>query len=118
PALSLTVDTSSLTAISNDFGYETVFSRQLKGIGRQGDVLVGLSTSGNSRNVVNAFALARTMGVRTVGLTGQHGGAMAELSDILIAVPDARTNHIQEAHITIGHLICAIVETTLYPNNA
>lgn len=115
-ALSLTVDTSALTAIGNDYGYETVFSRQLRGIGREGDVLVGLSTSGNSANIVRAFESARAMGIRTVALTGRGGGAMAPLSDVLIAVPDVRTNHIQEAHITIGHLICAIVEAALCSN--
>ncbi len=113
PALSLTVDTSALTAIGNDYGYEKVFSRQLRGIGQSGDVLLGMSTSGNSANVVDAFGVAREMGIRTIGLTGQSGGRMAELSDILIAVPHGRTNHIQEAHIAIGHVICAIVEESL-----
>lgn len=112
-ALSLTVDTSALTAIGNDSGYDQVFSRQLRGIGRAGDVLVGLSTSGNSANVVAAFEAARGMGIATIGLTGAGGGAMAALSDLLIAVPDTRTNHIQEAHIAIGHLICQITEETL-----
>lgn len=113
PALSLTVDTSALTAIGNDYGYENVFSRQLRGIGRPGDVLVGLSTSGNSANVVKAFEAAREMGIVTIGLTGEGGGKMAALSDVLVAVPHKQTNHIQEAHITLGHLICALVETTL-----
>lgn len=113
PALSLTVDTSALTAIGNDYGYEQVFARQLRGIGRRGDVLVGLSTSGNSANVVKAFEAARELGIITVGLTGEGGGKMAALSDILVAVPHKQANHIQEAHITLGHLICALVETTL-----
>lgn len=113
PALSLTVDTSALTAIGNDYGYENVFSRQLRGIGQAGDVLVGMSTSGNSRNVVQAFEVARQMGILTIGLTGDKGGQMEPLSDILIAVPHGQTNHIQEAHIAVGHLICAIVEKTL-----
>lgn len=112
-ALSLTVDTSALTAIGNDYGYDKVFSRQLRGIARAGDVLIGLSTSGNSANVIDAFKVARDMGVRTVGLTGAGGGAMADLSDVLMAVPHSKTNHIQEAHIAIGHLICAIIETEL-----
>ncbi|MDQ0512551.1 D-sedoheptulose-7-phosphate isomerase [Ancylobacter amanitiformis] len=112
-ALSLTVDTSALTAIGNDYGYENVFSRQLRGIGRAGDVLVGMSTSGNSANVVRAFEAAREMGIVTMGLTGEGGGAMAALSDVLIAVPHKQTNHIQEAHITLGHLICALVESAL-----
>lgn len=113
PALSLTVDTSALTAIGNDYGYENVFARQLRGIGQRGDVLLGMSTSGNSRNVVKAFEVAREMGIVTIGLTGEKAGLMEPLSDVLIAVPHDQTNHIQEAHITVGHLICAIVERTL-----
>lgn len=113
PALSLTVDTSALTAIGNDYGYENVFARQLRGIGVAGDVLVGISTSGNSKNVIKAFEAARDIGIVTIGLTGAGGGAMAALSDILIAVPHESTNHIQEAHIVIGHLVCAMVEGRL-----
>jgi D-sedoheptulose 7-phosphate isomerase len=113
PSLSLTVDTSALTAIGNDYGFDNVFARQLRGIGATGDVLVGMSTSGNSANVVKAFEAAREMGIATVGLTGAGGGKMAVLSDILIAVPHNQTNHIQEAHIAIGHMICAIVERDL-----
>lgn len=113
PALSLTVDTSALTAIGNDYGYENVFSRQLRGIGNPGDVLVGMSTSGNSVNVVKAFEVARELGIRTIALTGQGGGAMGELADVLIAIEHKQTNHIQEAHIVVGHLICAIVEADL-----
>lgn len=112
-AVSLTVDTSALTAIGNDYGFENVFSRQLRGIGMSGDVLFGLSTSGNSANVVKAFEVARSMGITTIGLTGAGGGKMAELSDVLIAVPHKQTNHIQEAHIAIGHIICAMVEDNL-----
>ena len=113
PALSLTVDSSALTAIANDYGYDKVFSRQLRGIGLAGDVLVGISTSGNSSNVLAAFEAAREMNVSTIGLTGAGGGRMAQVSDLLIAVPHERTNHIQEAHIAIGHLICAITDSTL-----
>jgi D-sedoheptulose 7-phosphate isomerase len=112
-AVSLTVDTSALTAIGNDYGFENVFSRQLRGIGMAGDVLLGMSTSGNSENVVKAFDVARSMGITTIGLTGAGGGKMAELSDVLIAVPHKQTNHIQEAHIAIGHMICAMVEDNL-----
>lgn len=112
-AVSLTVDTSALTAIGNDYGYEKVFSRQLRGLAQQGDVLVGLSTSGNSPNVVGAFEAARAMGVKTIALTGYDGGRMGPLSDLLIAVSDDRTNHIQEAHIVIGHMICAFTEAAL-----
>ncbi|WP_246739705.1 D-sedoheptulose 7-phosphate isomerase [Martelella sp. HB161492] len=113
PALSLTVDTSALTAIGNDYGYEKVFSRQLRGIAQKGDVLFGLSTSGNSKNVVEAFAVAKSLGVSTIALTGAKGGKMAEGADVLLAVPHDKTNHIQEAHIAVGHLICAFVEAAL-----
>jgi len=113
PALSLTVDTSALTAIGNDYGYENVFSRQLRGIGKKGDVLVGLSTSGNSPNVLRAFETARAMGILTIGFTVERGGKMEKLSDILLAVPHTQTNHIQEAHIVLGHLVCGLVEATL-----
>ncbi|MCD1636965.1 D-sedoheptulose 7-phosphate isomerase [Martelella mediterranea] len=113
PALSLTVDTSALTAIGNDYGFDKVFSRQLRGIAQKGDVVFGLSTSGNSTNVIEAFNLARSLGLSTIGLTGQGGGKMKEISDVLIAVPHGQTNHIQEVHIAIGHLICAFVEAEL-----
>ena len=112
-AVSLTVDTSALTAIGNDYGFADVFSRQLRGIGVAGDVILGMSTSGNSENVVRAFEAAHSMGITTIGLTGAGGGKMAALSDILIAVPHQQTNHIQEAHIAIGHMICAMVEDNL-----
>ncbi|MCE2749713.1 MAG: SIS domain-containing protein [Rhodobacter sp.] len=112
-AVSLTVDTSALTAIGNDYGFADVFSRQLRGIGVAGDVILGMSTSGNSENVVRAFEAAHSLGITTIGLTGAGGGKMAALSDILIAVPHRQTNHIQEAHIAIGHMICAMVEDNL-----
>jgi D-sedoheptulose 7-phosphate isomerase len=112
-AVSLTVDTSALTAIGNDYGFADVFSRQLRGIGVAGDVILGMSTSGNSENVVRAFEAAHSLGITTIGLTGAGGGKMAALSDILLAVPHRQTNHIQEAHIAIGHMICAMVEDNL-----
>jgi len=114
PAIALTVDTSALTAIGNDYGYDEVFARQLSGIGTLGDVLIGLSTSGNSKNVINSFETARRMGIHTVGLTGMNIGALDELSDYMIKAPSDKTNHIQECHITIGHLICAIIEDALF----
>jgi D-sedoheptulose 7-phosphate isomerase len=113
PALALTVDTSALTAIANDYGYDEVFARQLRGIGRRGDVLVGLSTSGNSANVVRAFEAARDLGVVTLALTGDPGGRMAEIADHVIRAPAARTNSIQEMHIVIGHMLCGFVEEAL-----
>lgn len=112
-ALSLTVDTSNITAIGNDYGYDDIFRRQLEGLGRKGDVLIGLSTSGNSKNVVLAFELAREMGITAVALTGEGGGKMKELADICIAVPSKETNHIQEMHITVGHILCGLVEKAL-----
>ncbi|MGE0054379.1 MAG: SIS domain-containing protein [Hyphomicrobium sp.] len=113
PALSLTVDTSALTAIGNDYGFENVFSRQLQGIAVAGDVLFGMSTSGSSANVVKAFEVARNLGIFTIGLTGDGGGKMSLSANLLIAVPETKTNHIQEAHITIGHMICAMVEDAI-----
>jgi D-sedoheptulose 7-phosphate isomerase len=114
PALALTVDTSVLTAVGNDYGYAEVFERQVRGLGRPGDVLVGLSTSGNSENVLRAFAAARELGLRSVGLTGQGGGRMADAADLCIRVPSSRTNEIQEMHIAIGHLLCEMVETAMF----
>lgn len=110
PALSLTVDTSALTAIGNDYGYAEVFARQLRGIGSKGDVLVGLSTSGNSENVVRAVMAAKEMGIQTIALTGQGGGKLAAAADLCIPVPSDKTNEIQEMHIAIGHLVCGLVE--------
>lgn len=112
-ALALTVDTSALTAIGNDYGYDQVFARQLRGIGRRGDVLVGLSTSGSSRNVVLAFDAAREMGITTIAMTGAKESPMSELADLALKVPATRTNRIQEMHIATGHIICGIVEAAL-----
>ncbi len=113
PAIALTVDTSALTAIANDYSFDEVFARQLGGLGQAGDVLVALSTSGNSRNVLRAIEVARTKGIKTIGLTGQSGGLMRQLCDICICVPSDRTNHIQEMHIAVGHMICGAVEREL-----
>lgn len=109
-SLALTVDTSALTAIGNDYGYADIFSRQLRGIGRKGDVLIGLSTSGNSENVLRAFAVAKDLGIATIGLTGATGGKFKDVCDTLICVPADETNHIQEMHIAIGHYLCGFVE--------
>jgi D-sedoheptulose 7-phosphate isomerase len=114
-AMALTVDTSALTAIGNDYGYDQVFARQLSGIGRTGDVLVGLSTSGNSANIVNAFHKANSIGILTVAMTGNRESALSKLADITIFAPSGETNHIQECHITIGHLVCKIVEEKMFP---
>lgn len=112
-ALALTVDTSALTAIANDYSFDDVFARQVRGIGQANDVLIAISTSGNSRNVLRAIEAAREKGIGTIGLTGQSGGPMRQLCDICICVPSDRTNHIQEMHIAIGHMICGEVERRL-----
>lgn len=114
-SVALTVDTSILTAVGNDYGYDEVFRRQVEGIGKAGDILIGLSTSGNSRNVLLAFEKASSMGITTVALTGASGGKMKEAADIALAVPAGITNHIQEMHITCGHLICELTEKMLFP---
>jgi len=110
PAMALTVDTSALTAIANDYHYDQVFSRQLGGIGRAGDILIALSTSGDSANVLYALEKAREIGISSIGLTGNTGGEMKSICDICICAPSAETNHIQEMHIAIGHMICGIIE--------
>ena len=114
PAEALHCNTSYLTAVSNDFDYEIVYSRLISGIGRRGDVLIGLSTSGNSANIVKAFEVCRAKGITTVALTGEGGGAMAPLADLLLAVPSTDTPRVQEAHITLGHLLCELVEAAIF----
>ena len=114
PAIALTTDTSLLTAVSNDFGFEHVFARQVEALGREGDVLIGISTSGNSANVVKAFERARSTRIRTIALTGATGGALAALADIEINVPSSETSHVQEAHIAVGQLIAFLVEDELF----
>lgn len=111
--LALSTDSSALTCIANDYGFEHVFTRQLQALARAGDCLVGISTSGNSPNVVNAFNHARQGGIATIGLLGRDGGALAELSDIAIIVPSHVTARIQEAHIMIGHTWCGMAEAAL-----
>jgi D-inositol-3-phosphate glycosyltransferase len=111
--VALTADTSVLTAWSNDVGYAEVCARQVEGLGRRGDVLVGLSTSGRSRNVVRAFEVARAMGLRTVALLGGDGGAIAPMADVAITVPSADTQHIQEVHLVVVHLLCELIEARL-----
>jgi phosphoheptose isomerase len=114
-AIALTTDSSILTASANDFGYAGVFERQVQALGKPGDVVVGISTSGGSENVVRALCYAARNGMRTIGLTGAAGGRVAETSDIAIRVPSACVQHIQESHITIGHILCDLVERTLFP---
>jgi len=112
------VNTSSLTAIGNDYGFEEIFARQLEGAARPGDVAVGLSTSGNSANVLRALERARSLGLATVGFTGRSGGRMAPLCDLWLAVDSADTPRIQEGHILAGHLVCEMVERTLFGGEA
>lgn len=113
-AEALHCNTSYLTAVGNDYGYEFIFSRLLAGTGHAGDVLVGISTSGNSQNIVKAFEKAREMGIKTVALTGRGGGKMKELADLCLNVPSTDTPRIQESHIMIGHIICELIETDLF----
>ncbi len=113
PAVALSENTSALTAIANDYGFEQVFSRQLQALGVPGDVAFGISTSGNSPNVIEALATARKMGLHTIGLTGASGGKMRGMVDTLIAVPSTETPRIQECHILVGHALCDAVEQAM-----
>ena len=118
PAIALTTDTSLLTAWINDVDFESVFARQVEGLGQPGDVLVAISTSGDSPNVINAVSQARRQQMQVIVLTGQSGGRLiqeAEEGDVAIQVPSTDTQHIQEGHITVGHILCALVETALFP---
>ena len=114
PAISLTTDTSMLTAIGNDYGYKHLFRRQLEANGEKGDVFIGISTSGNSENIICALKETKKLGMKSIGLTGCDGGGMFELCDICIKVPSSSTPRIQEGHITIGHIICEAVELALF----
>ncbi|HWB93195.1 MAG TPA: SIS domain-containing protein [Puia sp.] len=110
PSEALHCNTSYLTAVANDFSYELIYSRLIKGIGKPQDILVGMTTSGNSVNIVKAFETAREKGITTIGMTGEGGGKLKELSDYLIAIPSRNTPRIQEAHMLLGHIICQLVE--------
>jgi D-sedoheptulose 7-phosphate isomerase len=109
-AVALTTDTSILTAIGNDYSYDNVFERQVEALGMPGDVLLAISTSGNSRNCVKALALAKKMGLHTIALTGNRGGAMAEIAEINVIIPSDVTMNIQEAHLMLEHIFCMVVE--------
>jgi D-sedoheptulose 7-phosphate isomerase len=113
-AIALTTDTSMLTAGANDIGYDNVFAREVEALGRPGDVLIGISTSGRSASVNLAFEKAREIGMKTIGFIGKDGGPMKALADVPIIVPSDDTQRIQEAQITIGHIICALVEREMY----
>ncbi|OQX28703.1 MAG: phosphoheptose isomerase [Spirochaeta sp. LUC14_002_19_P3] len=115
-AEALTVNSSALTAIANDYGFDSPFARILEGNGRKGDVLAALSTSGNSPNIVKALQTAQSMGIVTIGFTGEQAGKMDEFCDILLKIPEADTPRIQEGHILAGHIICEIVEREMFPD--
>jgi phosphoheptose isomerase len=117
PALALTTDSSLLTAIANDFGIEGVFARQVESLGRPGDVLIAISTSGNSANVVRAAARAREQDLKVVALTGAGGGSLASEADVAIRVPSTITGHIQECHLAVEQLLASLVEDALYPRD-
>lgn len=108
--IALTTDTSALTAIGNDYGYDRVFDRQVEALAREGDLLIGISTSGNSANIISALKLAKELGCATVGFSGRGGGAMSQVCDINLVVPSDNTPRIQEMHILIGHTICHLVD--------
>ncbi len=115
PAIALTTDTSALTAIGNDYGYDYTFARQVEALGRAGDVLFAISTSGNSPNVLRACDAARAVGITVIGLTGEGGGKLHELCDICFRIPSTETPRIQEGHEFIGHLVCALIERGMFP---
>jgi D-sedoheptulose 7-phosphate isomerase len=114
PAIALTTDTSALTAIGNDDGFERAFARQVEALGQAGDIFIGISTSGNSPNVLAALESARSMGLKTLGLTGKTGGKMVALCDIALKMPSTHTPNIQECHIMFGHIICQIIEDSIF----
>lgn len=114
PAVALTTDTSILTAIGNDYGYEKLFSRQVQAHGNKGDIFIGYSTSGKSPNILRAFEEARARGLLCIGLTGNRGGPMRELCDYLLEVPSGVTPKIQEGHLVLGHILCGLVESAIF----
>lgn len=113
-AIALTTDTSALTAIGNDYAFENIFSRQVESVGQPGDVLIGISTSGKSPNILKAFDVARTKQITTIGFTGMDAPLMQERCDVVLNIPSKETPKIQECHITLGHIICALIEDTLF----
>ena len=118
PAEALHCNTSYLTAVANDYSYDLIYARLLQGIGNKGDVLIGLSTSGNSKNIIKAFEVAKQKEMITIGFTGTTGGAMKDISDLLINVPSTDTPRIQECHMLIGHIICQLVEEKMFAPSA
>jgi len=117
PAIALSTDTSNLTAIGNDYGFKNIFRRQVEALGNEDDILIGISTSGNSENIILAIEEARKKGMKTICLLGKFGGKIKDLCDLSIIVPSNNTPRIQEVHIMIIHIICEILENTLFDNN-
>jgi D-sedoheptulose 7-phosphate isomerase len=115
PAIALTTDTSIITAIGNDYGFEYIFSRQIEGLAKNGDISFGISTSGNSKNVLVGLEKAKQIGCKTIGLLGCGGGKIGQMVDVSIALESKNTPRIQESHITIGHILCGIIEERLFP---
>lgn len=116
-AVALTADTAILTAVANDYGFENLFARQVEGLGRSGDALLAISTSGNSPNILRGLEQAKRGGLGTILLTGAGGGAAGDLADVTVLVPSENTQHIQEVHIALGHILCGLVEQSLYPRS-
>lgn len=114
PAIALTTDTSILTSVSNDLSFDEIFSKQLRALGRKGDVAIGISTSGNSSNVIRAFEVAKEIGMKTLALTGNDGGKLAKIADLSLIVPSSSTPRIQETHILVGHILCEMAEQILF----
>jgi D-sedoheptulose 7-phosphate isomerase len=115
-AIALTTDTSIITSIGNDSSFDEVFERQVRALGRPGDAVLAISTSGNSANVLRGVAAALDVGIRTIGLTGRNGGSLASIVDVALVVEAESTQHIQETHITIGHILCELIEESLFPS--
>ena len=113
-SIALTTDTSILTAVGNDYGFDEIFARQVKGLAEPGDVLIGLSTSGNSFNVIKAFETAKEKQVTTIAFVGQQGGGMAQVADVVLCVPSDKTNNIQEMHLALGHMLCGLIEESIF----
>jgi D-sedoheptulose 7-phosphate isomerase len=113
PAIAITTDTSALTAIGNDYGYDRVFDRQVESLANNGDLLIGISTSGNSKNIINAINVAKKFGCKSVGFSGKNGGAMRDICDVNVIIPSDNTPRIQEMHILVGHIICQIIDDNL-----
>lgn len=116
-AEALHCNSSYLTAVGNDYGYEHIFARLLRGTGHKGDVLIGISTSGNSKNILYAYDVCKELGISIISMTGETGGKMREASDLLLNVPSTDTPRIQESHIMIGHIICELVESAIFPHS-